>query len=201
MLLSSCGSSNRQQPSPNSNSTTNIEGSWTITATETGGSNSVFNVALVSSACSVATPIGTFTVQGPACFIADDDTGQGSISGTGNFFYPPAGVLLGVPSNPASPNASIDLLFAKPTNLETLLCSAAPEPSQRHDNRRLVVQSRLPGLPWSQWHILRNAAIKLRGSGAGPHLPLPFRTNRYCRGCASAHNIPLALAQNPRPGT
>jgi hypothetical protein len=113
MLLSSCGSSSSQQPSPNSNSTTNIEGSWTITATEAGGSNSVFNVALVSSACSVGTPIGTFTVQGPACFIADDNTGQGSISGTGNFIYPPAGVLLGVPANPASANASLDLLFAE----------------------------------------------------------------------------------------
>jgi hypothetical protein len=110
MLLSSCGSSSSQQS--NSNSTTNIQGTWAITATE-AGSGSVFNVTLVSSACSVATPIGTFTVQGPACFIADDNTGQGSISGTGNFIYPPAGVLIGLSSNPAPANTSIDLLFAE----------------------------------------------------------------------------------------
>src|SRR5580658_10403779 len=95
-LLSGCGSSSSQS---NSNSTTNIQGTWAITATE-AGSGSISNVTLVSSACSVATPIGTFTVQGPACFIADDNTGQGSISGTGNFIYPPAGVLIGVSSNP-----------------------------------------------------------------------------------------------------
>jgi hypothetical protein len=115
MLLTGCSSS-----STNSNSgaqgnaaTTNIQGSWTITASEVGGSSSVFNVTLVSSPCSVITPIGTFTVQGPSCFIADDNTGQGSISGTGNFFYPPQGVLIGVSTNPAPSNASIDLLFAE----------------------------------------------------------------------------------------
>jgi len=110
ILLSSCGSSSSQ----NSNSTsTNIQGTWAITATEPGSAGSVFNVTLVSSPCSVATPIGTFTVQGPACFIADDNTGQGSISGTGSFIYPPAGVLIGTPANPASTNASLDLLFAE----------------------------------------------------------------------------------------
>jgi hypothetical protein len=109
LLLSGCGGSGQQS---NSTSTTNMQGNWTITATGTS-SSSVFNVTLVSSACTVATPIGTFTVVGPACFIADDNTGQGSISGTGTFIYPPQGVLLGVPANPASANASIDLLFAE----------------------------------------------------------------------------------------
>jgi hypothetical protein len=109
ILLSSCGSSSSGQQS---NSTTNIQGNWTITATGTN-SSSVFSVTLVSSPCSVVTPIGTFTVVGPTCFIADDNTGQGSISGTGTFIYPPQGVLIGVPANPASANASIDLLFAE----------------------------------------------------------------------------------------
>jgi hypothetical protein len=112
MLLVSCGS-NSSNGSQQANSTTNIQGTWAITAAESGGSSSVFNVTLVSSPCSVATPIGTFTVQGPSCFIADDNTGQGSISGTGSFFYPPQGVLIGVPANPASSSASIDLLFAE----------------------------------------------------------------------------------------
>lgn len=56
---------------------------------------------------------GTFTVEGPACFIADNNTGQGSISGTGSFIYPPAAVLIGVAANPATANAPIDLLFAE----------------------------------------------------------------------------------------
>jgi hypothetical protein len=112
ILLISCGSSSSGSQQGNSTST-NIQGTWAITATEPGAAGSVFNVTLVSSPCSVATPIGTFTVQGPACFIADDNTGQGSISGTGSFIYPPAGVLIGVPANPASINASIDLLFAE----------------------------------------------------------------------------------------
>jgi hypothetical protein len=107
LLLVSCGSGNSQHLT-----STNIPGTWAITAVETG-SSSVFNVTLISSPCSVPTPIGTFTVQGPACFIADDNTGQGSISGTGSFIYPPQGVLIGVASSPASVGASVDLLFAE----------------------------------------------------------------------------------------
>jgi hypothetical protein len=63
----------------------------------------------------VSTPVGTFTVQGPSCFIADDNTGQGTISGTGNFFYPPQGLLAGVPYNPTPSNgsATVDLLFVE----------------------------------------------------------------------------------------
>jgi|HubBroStandDraft_6_1064221.scaffolds.fasta_scaffold00064_12 hypothetical protein len=112
-LLSSCGSSSKQSGP----SSTNIPGSWVITATEAGGSSSIFDVTLVGSPCSVATPIGTFTVEGPACFIADDNTGQGSITGTGSFIYPPQGVLIGAPANPASANAAIDLLFAEADEL------------------------------------------------------------------------------------
>lgn len=94
---------------------TSIHGTWTIVATEVGTQNSTFHVTLVSSGCSVATPIGTFTVQGPNCFIADDNTGQGSISGTGSFIYPPQGVLIGIASSPVPANTSapIDLLFAE----------------------------------------------------------------------------------------
>jgi hypothetical protein len=112
-LLMSCGSNNSSSSQQATSTSTSIQGSWTITAAEPGYGSSVFNVTLVSSPCSVATPIGTFTVQGPACFIADDNAGEGSISGTGSFIYPPAGVLIGTPANPASTNASIDLLFAE----------------------------------------------------------------------------------------
>lgn len=111
-LLASCGSSSSSSGS-GSQTTTAFAGNWIITATETGTSGSVFTVTLVSSPCSVATPIGTFTVTGPTCFIADDNSGQGSISGSGSFFYPPQGVLLGAAVSPASNNSSIDLLFAE----------------------------------------------------------------------------------------
>jgi hypothetical protein len=116
ILLISCGSSSSKSGQANSPST-NLQGSWAITASEAGASSSVFNVTLVSSPCSVSTPIGTFTVQGPSCFIADDNTGQGAVSGTGSFFYPPQGVLIGVSANPAPSNASIDLLFAEANQL------------------------------------------------------------------------------------
>jgi len=96
-------------------SNTSIPGSWSIVTTESEGSNNTLQVSLVSSACSVSTPVGTFTVQGPSCFIADDNTGQGTISGTGNFFYPPQGLLAGVPYNPTPSNgsATVDLLFVE----------------------------------------------------------------------------------------
>lgn len=107
LFLISCGAGSGQHLT-----STNIEGTWVITAAEEG-SGSVFNVTLVSSPCSVVTPIGRFTVQGPACFIADNNTHQGSLSGTGSFIYPPQGVLIGVAADPASTDASMDLLFAE----------------------------------------------------------------------------------------
>ncbi|MGC1451876.1 MAG: hypothetical protein WA830_17750 [Candidatus Sulfotelmatobacter sp.] len=111
-LALSCGSSTNPNNSSQANSTTTIPGNWVITATETG-QNAVFTVNLVPSPCSVATPIGTFTVTGPSCFIADNNTSQGSISGSGNFMYPPQGVLVGTAANPASNNAAVNLLFAE----------------------------------------------------------------------------------------
>jgi hypothetical protein len=70
---------------------------------------------LVSSPCSVVAGDEVFTVQGPTCFIADDNTGQGSISGSGQFLYPPQGVLVGSPSNPIPANTpeSINLVFVE----------------------------------------------------------------------------------------
>ena len=113
------GSKNSTGGNGQNGTSTSIHGAWTIVATEVGTPNSTFQVTLVSSACSVATPIGTFTVQGPTCFIADDGTGQGSISGTGNFIYPPQGVLIGIASSPvpANTSATVDLLFAEADRL------------------------------------------------------------------------------------
>ena len=102
-------------PKGDSASGTQILGAWTITANEVGSNPSMFSVSLVASHCSVATPVGTFTVEGPNCFIADDNTGQGSISGTGQFFYPPQGVLVVSSTNPipSDSTAAINLLFVE----------------------------------------------------------------------------------------
>ena len=99
----------------NSSSGTQLTGAWTITANQLSSSGSVFSVTLVSSQCSVVAGDDLFTVQGPTCFIADDSTGQGSISGSGQFLYPPQGVLVGSPSNPipANTQASINLVFVE----------------------------------------------------------------------------------------
>ena len=114
IFAASCGG-NPKSISPAVASSMQIPGAWTISATEVGSSASVFSVTLVSSQCSVATPVGTFTVQGPSCFIADDNTGQGAISGSGQFIYPPQGVLVGSPTNPVPANTTtpIDLLFVE----------------------------------------------------------------------------------------
>ncbi len=93
-----------------------IQGTWTINSASVSG-DSTLRATIVPSACSVTTPVGTFTVQGPSCFIADNNTGQGSISGTGQFIYPPQGVLLGVPYNPVpvteGSTVPVDLLFVE----------------------------------------------------------------------------------------
>jgi hypothetical protein len=96
---------------------TSMQGTWTVSGTGNFGSQSgsgTYQVVLVSSPCSVTTPVGTFSVQGPVCFIANNNSAQGSISGTG---LPSSsknngqGVLVGVASNPVPANAPINLLF------------------------------------------------------------------------------------------
>jgi hypothetical protein len=112
LFLPACGGKG-----PGSPSGLSIQGSWTI-ATASASGDSTLQVSLVSSTCSVTTPIGTFTVHLPdqqVCFIADSNTGQGSIGGVGAFIYPPQGVLVGVPSNPIYPgtNYLLNLLFVE----------------------------------------------------------------------------------------
>src|ERR1700691_326901 len=92
---------------------TTIQGTWTATGnlgTQSGART--YQVALVSSPCSVTTPVGTFSLQGPACFIANNNAGQGSISGAG---IPSSskgqGVLIGVPANPVPPGGTFNLVF------------------------------------------------------------------------------------------
>lgn len=73
-----------------------------------------YQVSFVSSLCSVVSPVGAFSVQGPVCFIANNNSGQGSISGKGllsNASNTGEGVLIGVAANPVPLNGTVNLLF------------------------------------------------------------------------------------------
>jgi hypothetical protein len=94
---------------------TSMEGTWTVTGNlGSQGGSSTYQVVFVSSPCSVTSPVGTFSVQGPVCFIANNNTGQGSISGTGlpsSSKNTGQGVLIGVASNPVPASGTFNLLF------------------------------------------------------------------------------------------
>jgi hypothetical protein len=98
-----------------SGSGTSLPGTWTVTGNLGSQSESrTYQVSLVSSPCSVTTPVGMFSVQGPVCFIANNNTGQGSISGTGlpsTSKNTGQGVLLGVAADLVPANGTLDLLF------------------------------------------------------------------------------------------
>ena len=98
-----------------SGSGTPLPGTWTVTGNlGSQGGSGTYQVSLVSSPCSVTTPVGMFSVQGPVCFIANNNTGQGSISGTGlpgSSRNTGQGVLIGVAANPVPSNGTFNLLF------------------------------------------------------------------------------------------
>ena len=111
VFVAGCSSSKSSGGGPG----TSMQGTWTVTGNlGSQGGPGTYQVALVSSPCSVITPVGTFSVQGPVCFIANNNTGQGSISGTGlpsSSKNTGQGVLIGVPSNPVPADATFNLLF------------------------------------------------------------------------------------------
>jgi len=95
---------------------TPMEGTWNVTGNlgSQGPGPYTYQVTFVSSPCSVASPVGTFSVDGPVCFIANNNSGQGSISGKGlltSARNTGEGVLIGVPANPVPENSTINLLF------------------------------------------------------------------------------------------
>src|ERR1017187_9652923 len=83
---------------------TSMQGTWTVTGNlGSQGGPGTYQVALVSSPCSVTTPVGTFSVQGPVCFIANNNALTGSITGAGISTVSKKlgqGVLVGVAANP-----------------------------------------------------------------------------------------------------
>lgn len=91
---------------------TSMQGTWTITGNL--NPNASYQVVVVSSPCSVTTPVGTFSVQGPVCFTANNNIGQGSISGTGipnSSKNSGQGVLIGVAANPVPSGGAFNVLF------------------------------------------------------------------------------------------
>ena len=101
---------------------TSMQGTWTVNGTADSDAQSgsvTCQVALISSSGSGNTPVGTFSVQGPVCFIANNNSGQGSISGTGlpgTSKNNGQGVLVGTASNPVPANATVNLLFVAESN-------------------------------------------------------------------------------------
>ena len=98
---------------------TSMQATWAVTGNlqctpSCGLRTGSYQVALVPSPCSVDSPLGTFSVQGSVCFIANNNTGNGSIAGTGlpaSSKNTSEGVLIGAPANPAPDGSTINLLF------------------------------------------------------------------------------------------
>ncbi len=121
VLAAGCGSNK----TGSRQSGTSIDGMWGVSATATSPGNfgfqcpqdcgpGTYQVAFVSSPCNVTTPVGPFSVEGPTCFIANNNSGQGSISGTGlstTNKNTQQGILIGVSSNPVPDGGTFNLLF------------------------------------------------------------------------------------------
>ena len=115
LIVFAAGCSSAKNAGNSTGTSTSMQGIWTVTGNlGSQGGPGTYQVELVPSPCSVTTPVGTFSVQGPVCFIANNNTGQGSISGTGlpsSSKNTGQGVLIGVPSNPVPAGATFNLLF------------------------------------------------------------------------------------------
>ena len=118
-----CNSGSSSSSSATSTATTEIAGTWATTGTGTcttgcTATPGTYTVKLVSSTCSVTTPLGVFTVQGTVCFIANNNSQAGSIYGTN---IPTTaknlgqGVLVGTTADPVPDNATVNLLFVSAT--------------------------------------------------------------------------------------
>jgi len=123
VFAAACGSTKNESGSGPSG--TSMQGMWSVSATATSPGSlgfqcpqdcgpGTYQVAFVSSPCTVTTPVGAFSVQGLVCFIANNNSGQGSISGTGlstTNKNTQQGILIGVSSNPIPDGGAFNLLF------------------------------------------------------------------------------------------
>ena len=102
--------------------TTELAGTWNVIGTGKSATNTAsgtFQVKLVSSPCSVTTPLGTVAVQGAVCFIANNNSGAGSIAGTS--ISPTSktlgqGILIGAAADPVPDNSPINMVFVSSTS-------------------------------------------------------------------------------------
>jgi hypothetical protein len=115
MVVAGCNSNGKTTAA----GTTELAGTWSAfgTGTCTSGCTAVaasYQVTLVASPCSVTTTVGTFSVQGSVCFIANNNSGAGSITGVGvrvsgkNLGQ---GVLVGAPADPVPDGSTLNLMF------------------------------------------------------------------------------------------
>ncbi len=112
LIVFAVGCNSASNAGGGSGTDTSMPGTWTITGTLGQGGSVTYQVKLVSSPCSVTTPVGTFSVQGPVCFIANNNSGQGSIvGGSTSAKSAGQGVLIGVAANPVPADAAFTLVF------------------------------------------------------------------------------------------
>lgn len=121
VILCSVGCSSSNSSKSTAGSSTSMQGTWNATGSLSGSQSGsgTYQVSLVSSPCSVSTPVGSFSVQGPVCFIANNNSAQGSISGSGlpaSSTNNGQGVLIGVSANPVPGNGAFNLLFVAASN-------------------------------------------------------------------------------------
>jgi len=104
-VVAGCSSDGATGSGGASTGTTEMSGTWNASGTGacTSGCTGVtasYQVKLVSSPCSVTTPLGVFSVQGSVCFIANNNSGSGSIAGSG------------IPTSSKVPdNSTVNLVF------------------------------------------------------------------------------------------
>jgi hypothetical protein len=120
-----CGSSS----SNGSGSQNQLVGSWSITTTDgVNGDSGTIQATLIGGSdtninCTFQVPDGDgFFIameHATSCAIADNQTGQGSISGTGDFFYPPVAVMAWATGN------QVNLFFVESNGPVTALFDAA----------------------------------------------------------------------------
>lgn len=110
LTLGSCGGSSNSGSGGTAAQPLEVSGNWTATAAN-GGSIGSLTLDLVPSPCDVTLPDGSNLVS-PApystCFIAETagGGGQGSLSFTGAFLYPPEAVFIGIQTDPVPANGS-----------------------------------------------------------------------------------------------
>lgn len=107
LLLTGCGTNSKPAVTG-----TQLTGTWNVTVNQSGQPSVTLSTFVVGGPCQVSDGSGdTFTVQGPSCVLADDQTGQGHVSSQ-NSTLVPEGVLLGASANPASNGSPVNFLYA-----------------------------------------------------------------------------------------